>query len=111
MKTKRWMSVILCLSVLAMGVMNLSGCGAKVQAANLMEGIAAKPVCDQALSTNARRPQKQPYISAVGHVGALHDGKRSEGGDSCANGSSARRRYSHGNAERISVFLYKGTAL
>ena len=36
MKTKRWMSVILCLSVLAMGVMNLSGCGAKVQAANLM---------------------------------------------------------------------------
>ena len=48
MKTKRWMSVILCLSVLAMGVMNLSGCGAKVQAANLMEGIAAKPVSGKA---------------------------------------------------------------
>ena len=27
MKTKRWMSVILCLSVLATGVMSLSGCG------------------------------------------------------------------------------------
>ena len=48
MKIKRWMSVILCLSVLAMGVMNLSGCGAKVQAANLMEGIAAKPVSGKA---------------------------------------------------------------
>lgn len=44
MKTKRWMAVILCLSVLAAGVMSLSGCGTKVQAANLMEGIAAKAV-------------------------------------------------------------------
>ena len=44
MKTKRWMAVMLCLSVLAAGVMSLSGCGTKVQAANLMEGIAAKPV-------------------------------------------------------------------
>ena len=48
MKTKRWTAVILCLSVLAMGVMNLSGCGTKVQAANLMEGIAAKPVSGKA---------------------------------------------------------------
>ena len=38
------MSVILWLSVLATGVMSLSGCGTKVQAANLMEGIAAKAV-------------------------------------------------------------------
>lgn len=44
MKTKRWMAVMLCLSVLAAGVMSLSGCGTKVQAANLMEGIAAKAV-------------------------------------------------------------------
>ena len=48
MKTKRWMSVILCLSVLAAGVMSLLGCGAKVQAANLMEGIAAKTVSGKA---------------------------------------------------------------
>ena len=27
MKTKRWMAAILCLSVLATGVMSLSGCG------------------------------------------------------------------------------------
>ena len=48
MKTKRWMAVILCLSVLAAGVMSLSGCGTKVQAANLMEGIAAKTVSGKA---------------------------------------------------------------
>ena len=41
MKTKRWMSVILCLSVLATGVMSLSGCETKVQAA-IMEGITVK---------------------------------------------------------------------
>ncbi len=44
MKTKRWGAVILCLSVLVTGVMSLSGCGTRVQAANLMEGIAAKTV-------------------------------------------------------------------
>ena len=48
MKTIRWMSVILCLSVLATGVMSLFGCGAKVQAANLMEGITAKTVSGKA---------------------------------------------------------------
>ena len=48
MRTKRWMAVILCLSVLVTGVMSLSGCGAKGQAANLMEGIAAKPVSGKA---------------------------------------------------------------
>lgn len=48
MKTKRGMAVILCLSVLAAGVMSLSGCGTKVQAANLMEGIAAKTVSGKA---------------------------------------------------------------
>ncbi len=48
MKTKRWMAVILCLSVLAAGVMSLSGCGTKMQAANLMEGIAAKTVSGKA---------------------------------------------------------------
>ena len=48
MKTKRWMAAILCLSVLATGMMSLFGCGAKVQAANLMEGIAAKPVSGKA---------------------------------------------------------------
>ena len=30
------------MSVLVTGVMSISGCGTKVQAANLMEGIAAK---------------------------------------------------------------------
>ena len=48
MKTKRWMSVILCLSVLATGVMSLSGCETKVQAANLMEGVTAKTVSGKA---------------------------------------------------------------
>ena len=48
MKTKRWMAAILCLSVLATGMMSLSGCGTKVQAANLMEGIAAKTVSGKA---------------------------------------------------------------
>ena len=48
MKTKRWMAAILCLSVLATGMMSLSGCGTTVQAANLMEGIAAKPVSGKA---------------------------------------------------------------
>ena len=48
MKTKRWMAAILCLSVLATGMMSLSGCGTKVRAANLMEGIAAKPVSGKA---------------------------------------------------------------
>lgn len=48
MKTKRWMVAILCLSVLVTGMMNLSGCGTTVQAANLMEGIAAKPVSGRA---------------------------------------------------------------
>lgn len=48
MKTKRWMSVILCLSVLATGVMSLFGCGAKVQAANLMDGVTAKTVSGKA---------------------------------------------------------------
>ena len=48
MKTKRWMSVILCLSVLATGVMSLFGCGAKVQAANLMDGVTEKTVSGKA---------------------------------------------------------------
>ena len=48
MKTKRWMAAIVCLSVLATGMMSLSGCGTKVQAANLMEGIAAKTVSGKA---------------------------------------------------------------
>ena len=48
MKTKRWTAVILCLSVLVTGVMSLSGCGTKVQAANLMEGITAKTVSGKA---------------------------------------------------------------
>ena len=48
MKIKRWMAAILCLSVLATGMMSLSGCGTKVQAANLMEGIAAEPVSGKA---------------------------------------------------------------
>ena len=48
MKTIRWMSVILCLSVLATGVMSLFGCGAKVQAANLMDGVTAKTVSGKA---------------------------------------------------------------
>ena len=125
MKTKQWTAVILCMSVLVTGVMSISGCGTKVQAANLMEGIAAKPVsgkaADDAFKNSSAdfaiklfqqtRDDNKNSLSAVGHAGALHDGKRSEGRDSCANGSSARRRYSHGNAERISVFLYKGTAL
>ena len=48
MKTKQWTAVILCMSVLVTGVMSISGCGTKVQAANLMEGIAAKPVSGKA---------------------------------------------------------------
>lgn len=48
MKTKRWIAAIVCLSVLATGMMSLSGCGTKVQAANLMEGIAAKTVSGKA---------------------------------------------------------------
>lgn len=48
MSTKRWIAVILSLSVLAAGVMSLSGCGAKIQAANLMEGITAKTVSGKA---------------------------------------------------------------
>ena len=48
MKAKRWMVAILCLSVLVTGMMSLSGCGTTVQAANLMEGIAAKPVSGKA---------------------------------------------------------------
>ena len=48
MKTKRWMAAIVCLSVLATGMMSLSGCGTTVQAANLMEGIAANPVSGKA---------------------------------------------------------------
>ena len=48
MKTKRWMSVILCLSVLATGVMSLSGCETKVQATNLMKGVTAKTVSGKA---------------------------------------------------------------
>ena len=42
------MSVILWLSVLATGVMSLFGCGAKVQAANLMDGVTAKTVSGKA---------------------------------------------------------------
>lgn len=49
MKTKRWMAAILCLSVLATGVMSLSGCGTKVQAANLMEDVTAKTVSGKAV--------------------------------------------------------------
>ena len=48
MKTKRWMVAIVCLSVLATGMMSLSGCGTTVQAANLMEGITAKTVSGKA---------------------------------------------------------------
>ena len=48
MNIKRWIAAILCLSVLATGMMSLSGCGTKVQAANLMEGIAAKTVSGKA---------------------------------------------------------------
>ena len=48
MKTKRWGAVILCLSVLVTGVMSLFGCGAKVQAANLMDGVTAKTVSGKA---------------------------------------------------------------
>lgn len=48
MITKRWVAVILYLSVLATGMMSLSGCGTKVQAANLMEGITAKTVSGKA---------------------------------------------------------------
>ena len=48
MKTKRWMAAIVCLSVLATGMMSLSGCGTTVQAANLMECIAANPVSGKA---------------------------------------------------------------
>lgn len=49
MKTKRWMVAIVCLSVLATGMMSLSGCGTTVQAANLMEGITAKTVSGKAV--------------------------------------------------------------
>lgn len=48
MITKRWVAVILYLSVLATGMMSFSGCGTKVQAANLMEGITAKTVSGKA---------------------------------------------------------------
>ena len=48
MKTKRLTAVILCLSVLAAGVMSLSGCGTKVRAANLMEDVTAKTVSGKA---------------------------------------------------------------
>ena len=48
MKTKQWTAVILCMSVLVTGVMSISGCGTKVQAANLMEGITAKLVSGKA---------------------------------------------------------------
>lgn len=48
MKTRRRTAVILCLSVLATGVMSLFGCGAKVQAANLMDGVTAKTVSGRA---------------------------------------------------------------
>lgn len=44
MKTKRWIAVLLCLSLLSAGVLGLSGCAAKVRAANLMEGITKKTV-------------------------------------------------------------------
>ena len=44
MKTKRWIAVLLCLSVLSAGVLGLSGCTAKVRAADLMEGITKKTV-------------------------------------------------------------------
>lgn len=49
MKTKRWMAAILCLSVLATGVMSLSGCETKVQATNLMKGVTAKTVSGKAV--------------------------------------------------------------
>ena len=48
MNIKRWIAVVLCLSVLAAGVISLSGCGTKVQAANLMEGVTAKTVSGKA---------------------------------------------------------------
>lgn len=48
MITKRWVAVILYLSVFTTGVMSFSGCGTKVQAANLMEGITAKTVSGKA---------------------------------------------------------------
>ena len=48
MKTKQLIAVILCLAVFAAGVMSLSGCGARVQAANLMEGVTAKNVSGKA---------------------------------------------------------------
>lgn len=48
MKTKRCAVVILCLSFIAAGLLGFSGCGAKIQAENLMEGFTAKTVSGKA---------------------------------------------------------------
>ena len=48
MKTKRCAAVILCLSFIAAGFLGFSGCGAKIQAENLMEGFTAKTVSGKA---------------------------------------------------------------
>lgn len=48
MKTKRCAAVILCLSFIAAGLLGFSGCGAKIQAENLMEGFTAKTVSGKA---------------------------------------------------------------
>ncbi len=89
----------------------------KVQAANLMEGIAAKPVsgkaaddafknssADFATSSFNKREMttKQPYISAVVML-ALSMTANGAKGETCANGSSARRRYS---METLNEYLY-----
>ena len=40
---KQWIAIFLCLSLLATGLLRLTGCAAKVQADDLMKGIIRRP--------------------------------------------------------------------
>ena len=41
---KQWIAIFLCLSLLATGLLRLTGCAAKVQADDLMKGITPETV-------------------------------------------------------------------
>ena len=45
---KQWIAIFLCLSLLATGLLGLTGCAAKVQADDLMKGITPEKTSGRA---------------------------------------------------------------